>query len=87
MRTLAEETHLKNRWDLVLYMAPDCYFVQDGTRNENIRSDRLKYDALLSSVYESHGVACHRLEGDWTTKFNTAKKLIERELNITTDFK
>lgn len=87
LRKFAEETHLKNRWDLVLYMAPDCGFVQDGTRNELIREERTKFDALLSKVYDDHGVSFHRLTGDWTTKFNSAKKLIEQELHITTDFK
>ena len=68
-------------------MAPDSVFVQDGTRNETIRSDRGNYDAILSKIYEEHRVLYHRLEGDWTTKFNEAKIIIEQELRITTDFK
>lgn len=73
-------------WDLVLFLEPDVAFIQDGTRNELIHADRMKYSGMLRSIFTDKGIAFHTLSGDYLSRFEGAKALIEEKLNITTRF-
>lgn len=84
---LADSIHFTNEWDLVLFLEPEGVdFVQDGTRNEEIRAERKKYSEMLKEMFLLNGVKIACLEGDYLERFNQAKKLIENELKIVTVF-
>lgn len=73
------------QWDLVLFLEPDIAFVQDGTRNEKIRTDREKYSQQIKQALSQNNVAYHCITGDYLERFETAKELIAG-LGITTHF-
>jgi len=84
---MADAINATNEWDLVLFLDPDgTDFVQDGTRNEDIMRERRHYSDLLKAWFDRHGVHCETISGDYLDRFNTAKKLIEERLAITTVF-
>lgn len=82
----AQRINKLNRWDLVLFLRPDNDFVQDGLRNEIVAANRMKYHDILKKYYEESGIKIHEIGGDYLNIFNTAKKLIESEFKITTEF-
>lgn len=87
MRKLADSIHWTNDWDLVLFLEPDdVAFVQDGTRNEEIRAERKKYSEMLKAMFDRNGVNYFSLTGDYLARFDKAKELISKELKITTQF-
>ena len=84
---MAGAINATNKWDLVLFLDPDgTDFVQDGTRNEKIMRERRHYSDLLKAWFDKYGVHCETVSGDYLDRFNTAKKLIEERLAITTVF-
>lgn len=83
---MAAAINAMTRWDLVLFLEPDVAFVQDGTRNEIIHSDREKYSGQIKQALREHGVPFYEVTGDYLQRFEEAKRLIARELNITTRF-
>ena len=83
---MASAINAMTRWDLVLFLEPDVDFVQDGTRNEEIRAQREKYSAMLLREFGNHGVPVERVGGDYLNRFQTAKRLIEEKFGITTAF-
>lgn len=83
---LASAIHEMTQWDLVLFLESDVEFVQDGTRNENIQTQREKYSTMLLRVFREHGVEVTCVGGDYLNRFEAAKRLIENKLGITTSF-
>lgn len=84
---LADSINYTNAWDLVLFLEPDgTEFVQDGTRNEEIKAERKKYSEMLKRMFVRNGVKLHCIEGDYLERFNKAKEIIEKELKISTRF-
>lgn len=82
---MAESIHATNRWDMVLFLEPQgTDFIQDGTRNEEIREAREKYSAMLKNWFVKNKVSFYSIEGDYLDRFNQAKRLIGKELGITT---
>lgn len=73
------------RWDLVLFLEPDVEFVQDGTRNEQIRADRETYSQQIKEALTQNHITYHCISGDYLERFETAKRWIA-ELGITTRF-
>ncbi|MGM9531838.1 AAA family ATPase [Intestinibacter sp.] len=65
-----------NRYDLILFLAPDVKWVQDGDRSEEIRDNREKYRDMIADIYKSHGKKFEYIEGDYLTKFNKCVKLV-----------
>lgn len=87
MARLAESIHWTNEWDLVLFLEPEgTVFVQDGTRNEEIKAERKKYSEMLKQWFDSNNVNYFAISGDYLARFDKAKKLIGSELKITTQF-
>lgn len=87
MASLAESIHWTNDWDLVLFLEPEgTEFVQDGTRNEEIKSDRKKYSEMLKKWFDDNQVKYFAISGNYLERFNRAKELIGQELKITTQF-
>lgn len=84
---LAQAINWSNEWDLVLFLEPEgTEFVQDGTRNEEIKAERKKYSDMLKAWFDSNNVIYHTVSGDYLNRFNKAKELIANELGITTRF-
>ncbi|MBQ8285544.1 MAG: AAA family ATPase [Thermoguttaceae bacterium] len=75
-----------NDWDLVLFLEPDVDFVQDGTRNEDFRAQRIEYSERIKSALREHGVEFNEISGDYAERFEAATRLIEEKLGITTRF-
>lgn len=84
---LADSIHGTNEWDLVLFLEPEgVAFVQDGTRNEEIKAQRKKYSEMLKEMFSRNQVKMVCIEGDYLERFNRAKEIIEKELKISTRF-
>lgn len=83
---MALAIHDMTGWDAVFFLEPDVSFVQDGTRNETIHSDRERYSAMLLRVFEEHGVPVVKLRGDYLQRFEIAKRIIADRFGITTAF-
>lgn len=73
-------------WDLILFLEPDVAFIQDGTRNEKIRDDRLTYSNQIKALLDHYGFKYHCISGDYLARFDQSKKWIEKELGLTTVF-
>ena len=81
---LAEAIHAITEWDLVLFLEPTVVFVQDGTRNEIIASDREKYSRQIKDLLEQYNVDYYCIDGDYLDRFVKAKELIQKYLGIGT---
>lgn len=81
---LARAVSTIDKWDLVLFLEPDVEFVQDGTRNETIKSDRKKYSEDVKHLLLEAGIKFYTIDGDYLNRFNKAKKLIKEEVGLTT---
>lgn len=71
-------------WDLVLFLEPDVDFIQDGTRSEEIASDRIKYSNQIKELFEKHYVMYYCIDGNYLDRFNKAKKIIKRRIGLDT---
>ena len=69
-----------NTYDLILFLAPDVKWVQDGDRSEEIRDNRTTYREMLADIYNSHGKRFEYIEGDYLTKFNKCVELVNKML-------
>ena len=69
-----------NNYDLILFLAPDVKWVQDGDRSEEIRDNREKYCNIVKEIYNSHGKSFKFIEGDYLTKFNKCVELVNKLL-------
>lgn len=81
---LANSINNINQWDLILFLEPDVDFVQDGTRSEEIHNNRVKYSNQIKHILDEHNINYHCINGDYLNRFDVAKKLIEKELKLTT---
>lgn len=82
--TLAKAVNDICDWDLVLFLEPDVDFIQDGTRSEEIESDREKYSNQIKKLLKDVGIKYHSITGDYLERFDKSKRIIEKELGIDT---
>lgn len=85
-KNLAEAIGVLNDWDLILFLEPTVEFVQDGTRNEEIKANRELYSNQLKEIFIQHNVPFEVLDGDYLERFVKAKELIAEKLKITTQW-
>ena len=85
-RKLAAVINDITKWDLVLFLEPDVEFVQDGTRNEEIAANRLKYSSQIKDLFDKHNVEYFCIDGDYLNRFTKAKELIADKLKLTTQW-
>ena len=71
-----------NKYDLILFLAPDVEWVQDGDRSEEIRDNRPEYCEMMAGIYKSHNKYFEYIEGDYITKFNKCVELVNNLLGI-----
>lgn len=83
-KELATAINLINDWDLILFLEPTVAFVQDGTRNEKIATDREKYSKQIKTLLDKHDVKYHCIGGDYLNRFTESKNLIQKHLGIGT---
>ncbi len=83
---LAEAINEINEWDLVLFLEPTVDFVQDGTRSEIIADDREKYSLQIKELLHRYGLSYHSIGGDYLHRFTEAKRLIQEQLDISTQW-
>lgn len=80
---LADSIAKINDYDLILFLEPDVEFVQDGTRNEEIREERKKYSDRIKEIYDEAGFKYHVISGDYHKRFIKAVNLIDKLLEQT----
>lgn len=73
-------------WDLVLFLEPDVDFVQDGTRSEEIASNRIKYSREIARLFEENFIPYRTISGNYLDRFNRAKEIIGEELGLYTQW-
>ncbi len=83
---LSEAINGISKWDLVLFLEPDVAFVQDGTRNEKIEEDRVKYSEMIKDLLRQAGIDFICIGGDYLNRFDQAKILIKEKLGLDTCF-
>lgn len=83
---LSDAINKINSFDLILFLEPTVEFVQDGTRNEEIASDRWKYSEQIKTLLNENNLKYYSISGDYLSRFNEAKQLIEKDLGITTQW-
>lgn len=74
---LSDAIDALNNYDLILFLAPDVKWVQDGDRREDIRDNRPMYKDMLADIYNSHKKKFEYIEGDYLTKFNRCVELVD----------
>ena len=74
---LADAIAQINDYDLILFLEPDVEFVQDGTRNEEIRKEREIYSNQIKEIYNKAGFKYHIISGDYEQRFLSAVTLID----------
>ena len=78
---LADAINNINKWDLVLFLEPTTKFVQDGTRNEEIASNRKKYSDQIKDIFKEKNIPVKYIDGNYLERFEQAKSLVENLLN------
>lgn len=81
---LADAITRINEFDLVLFLEPTVEFVQDGTRNEKIEADRIKYSNQIKKLFQEHKIDFISIDGDYLNRFNQAKEIIKEKFGIET---
>lgn len=79
---LASSMNSLTKYDIILFLEPDTEFIQDGTRNEKINTDREKYSYLLKTLYIDKEIKIEYIRGSYLDRFNKAHKLVNKILNI-----
>lgn len=72
------------RFDLILFLEPTVEFIQDGTRNETIADNRMKYSDQIKQLFIDAGIELTILNGTYLHRFDAAKNVIESKFGIKT---
>lgn len=75
-RNLADGIADLNSYDLVLFLEPGV-FVQDGTRNEDIGANPLKYREMLAEQFTKRGISFVTIGGSYEDKYQQAVRIVE----------
>lgn len=67
-----------NKFDLYLFMEPDCEYIQDGTRLSI--KERNALSRYHKKAFENAGVSIISVNGDWNERFKQAVDLVEQLL-------
>lgn len=73
-----------NRFDIIFFLEPTVDFIQDGTRNETIKNERIRYSEQLKRLFIERNLQIITLDGSYNERFDTAKVEIEKRLGIST---
>lgn len=81
---LADAITKINEFDLILFLEPDVDWVQDGTRNEKIATDRIKYSNQIKELFNEQGIEYISIGETYLDRFNKAKEIIKDKFDIET---
>ena len=81
---LADAITKINEFDLILFLEPDVAWGQDGTRNEKIATDRIKYSNQIKELFNEQGIEYISIGGTYLDRFNKAKEIIKDKFDIET---
>ena len=81
---LADAITKINEFDLILFLEHDVDWVQDGTRNEKIATDRIKYSNQIKELFNEQGIEYISIGGTYLDRFNKAKEIIKDKFDIET---
>ena len=79
---LADAITAINHFDLILFLEPTVAFVQDGTRNEKLLTDREGYSQQIKDLFDEAGMKYHCIDGDYEERYLTARNLIGKAFGI-----
>lgn len=83
---LADAIHQIQSFDLILFLEPDVAFVQDGTRSEEIKKNRVKYSEQIKAIFDAHKTSYLCIGGNYVERFNQAKQAIYRRFGLNTSW-
>ncbi len=69
-----------NRFDLYLFLEPDCDYVQDGTRLSE--TERARLSDHHKAAFKNTGLSFISINGNWEERFQQAKQIIEQRFLI-----
>lgn len=75
---LIEEIIKKQEYDLCLFLEPDVQWVADGYRFSGDDKERQANNIKLKQLYESHGVKCVYINGNYSDRFFNARTAINK---------
>lgn len=81
---LADAINALNKWDLVIFLEPTVTFVQDGTRSEEIASDREKYSNQIKLLFEQNNIPLEVVGGEYIDRFTKTKEIIKDKFRVDT---
>ena len=79
---LADAITAINRFDLILFLEPTVAFVQDGTRNEKLLTDREGYSRQIKELFDEAGLRYYSIDGDYEQRYLAARDLISKIFEI-----
>lgn len=79
---LADAITAINYFDLILFLEPTVAFVQDGTRNEKLLTDREGYSRQIKDLFDEAGLKYHSISGNYEQRYLAAKELITKTFRI-----
>lgn len=69
-----------NKWDLVLFLEPTVNFIQDGTRNEKIAENRIKYSEQIKLLFDNNNIKYEIInDNNYIDRLNKAKNIINEK--------
>jgi HTH-type transcriptional regulator, transcriptional repressor of NAD biosynthesis genes len=70
------------KWDLVFLLQPTVPWVQDGTRFDNMKEQKIRWELhrKLKSMYDSYGIKYIEIGGDYKYRFETIISIVEELL-------
>ncbi len=80
-KALSDAIDAVNRYDLILFFEPDVAFVQDGTRNDGIAAERVKYSEQIKAILRRHGREFVCISGDYQSRYEQAVAAVQRLLD------
>lgn len=81
---LADSITRINEFDLVFFLEPTVEFIQDGTRSEEIKANRIKYSNQIKELFYKHKIDFISLDGNYLDRFNKIKEVIKDKFDIET---
>ena len=57
-------------------------FVQDGTRNEEFKMERKKYNSILKEMFDENNVNYEIIKGNYLERFEQAKTIINQRFEL-----
>ena len=83
IKNLSKLINWSNDWDLVLFLdIKGVPFVQDGTRNEEFKLQREKYNSLLKKMFDENNLNYEIIKGNYLERFEQAKTIINEKFEL-----